>query len=119
MPWVGLQCVIKVFPDQTHLLFVLQKLYFYISNELLTKLLAAKINKIWSQNTHPLNLKVLGLKCNIFQIHCISISLILLGALNVRFKLKPKIQLSILLGSHKLGRLNMRLTSDSLNGGFT
>ena len=48
----------------------------------------------------------------------IFIVLILLGALNVRFKLKQKIQLSILLGSHNLGRLNMRLTSDCLNGGL-
>ena len=48
----------------------------------------------------------------------IFILLFLLGALNVRFKLKQKIQLSILLGSHNLGRLNMRLTSDSLNGGL-
>ena len=53
VPWVGLQCVIEVFPDQTHLLFVLQKLNFYISNELLTKLLAFCENKLNLVTKYP------------------------------------------------------------------
>ena len=61
VPWVGLQYVIVIFPDHTHLFFIIQTGHLCLKNynckhyiPMPEKWLSAK--QIWSQSTHyPLN----------------------------------------------------------------
>ena len=60
VPWVGLQCVIVVFPDHTYLLFyVTSRLYYYVNvvlaeNMNLQKMIHVYINKFEIAEKNPI-----------------------------------------------------------------